>query len=430
MGRLADERFAPDCTILVDGHRVPARAGERVTSALLAAGRPLLSRSAKYHRPRGPFCLAGSCASCLVRVDGLPNVRACETPCREGLRVETQNALGGAAHDLLGAIDWLAPRGIDHHKMATWSQLVNRVAVSASRQLAGLGLLPDEVPAPWPAASDEQFEALVVGSGPAGLGAALALARAGKKLLLVEREPALGGRLRCRLGLAGDPAPEWAGEVAEAVRRAGGEVACGAAVIGLYPGPGETSAAVVQRGESPRMRRVRAARVVLGSGSWIQRPVFERNDLPGIHAARSLAVALSEDGVLPGERLAVLGKGPEAAAVAARFAAAGVAVELIEGEVEKARGRNRIAGLTLVGGREVACDSLAVSTDRMPAAELARAAGAALELDPATGAFRVRPGAGGAVAPGIHAAGEVTGTCSAAEAAEAGRVAGEALAHG
>src|SRR5690242_21410116 len=105
MPRLRDARFATDCTILVDGDPVPARAGESVTSALLAAGRPLLSRSAKYHRPRGPFCLAGACTACLVRADGEPNVRACRTACRAGLVVETQNALGGAARDLLGAID-------------------------------------------------------------------------------------------------------------------------------------------------------------------------------------------------------------------------------------------------------------------------------------------------------------------------------------
>ena len=89
MPRLADPRFAPDCTIAVDGRRIPARTGEPITSALLAAGRPLLARSAKYHRPRGPFCLAGSCGSCLVRVDGARFVLV------EGLhRLEAAKALG------------------------------------------------------------------------------------------------------------------------------------------------------------------------------------------------------------------------------------------------------------------------------------------------------------------------------------------------
>ena len=97
--------FAPDCTILLDGEPVPARTGEPVTAALLAAGEVLLSRSAKYHRPRGAFCLAGACGTCLVRADGLPSQRACRTPCRDGLAIETQNAVPDARHDLLGVID-------------------------------------------------------------------------------------------------------------------------------------------------------------------------------------------------------------------------------------------------------------------------------------------------------------------------------------
>ncbi|HYG69334.1 MAG TPA: (2Fe-2S)-binding protein, partial [Anaeromyxobacteraceae bacterium] len=49
--------FPADVTIQFDGRPIPARRGESVASALLAAGVPLASRSSKYHRPRGPFCL-------------------------------------------------------------------------------------------------------------------------------------------------------------------------------------------------------------------------------------------------------------------------------------------------------------------------------------------------------------------------------------
>jgi sarcosine oxidase subunit alpha len=465
MPRLADPRFAADCTILLDDTPVPARTGERVTSALLAAGRPLLSRSAKYHRPRGPFCLAGSCGSCLVRVDGMPNVRACETPCREGLRVETQNAVGGATHDLLGVIDLFAPGGIDHHKLATWSQVANRLAVSASRSLAGLGELPDPVPPRPPPAVEVRCDALVVGSGPAGLGAAERLARAGRTVLLAESEPTLGGRLRCRLQLPGDPPLAWAAEVAEAVRRAGGASHTFATVLGLWrdgsaapfdsaaallrsgrtdhAGHGESFvrperseaeskgallAAIEVRGPEPRILLVRAARAVLASGTWAQPPLFPGNDLPGIHGARGLLVALAEDGVVPGERAAVLGDGAEAAAVAERLAAAGMQVEAVAGEVVRARGGRRLAALDLAGGARVRCDVAAVATPRMPAAELARELGAPLELHPETGAFRVKPGPEGRIAEAVWAAGEVCGPCTAAEAAAAGAVAGEAAA--
>lgn len=430
MARLSDPRFAADCEIVVDGRRLPARSGESVTSALLAAGRPIVSRSAKYHRPRGPFCLSGSCASCLVRVDGAPNVKACETPCRDGLQVETQNAVGGASHDLLGAIDLLAPGGIDHHHVGTWSQMASRVAVGTSRLLAGLGRLPDRAPGAWPAATEDRFDAMVVGAGPAGLAAAEALARAGLRVYLADRERAPGGRLRCRLDLPGDPPLAWANEVTEAVRRAGGEVAARAAAIGLWRDGEVPLAAVSERGNGPRMRLVRAPRAVLAGGTWAQPPVFAGNDLPGIHGARGLLVALAEDGVVPGERAAVLGEGAEAEAAAARLAAAGMAVEHVRIEVARARGGRRLAALDLADGRRVRCDTLAVATPRMPAAELAREAGATLELDPTTGAFRVRPGAAGAIAPGVFAAGELTGPCSAAEAVEAGRRAGEAAARG
>jgi len=429
MPRLSDPRFAPDCGSLIDGQRVPARRGESITSALLAAGRPLLARSPKYHRPRGPFCLSGSCSACLVRVDGEPNVRACETACREGLTVETQNALGTAAHDLLRAIDLFTPGGIDHHHMGTWSQLASRITVGASRQLAGLGQLSAGTPNPWPAAAEERFDALVVGSGPAGLGAAEALARAGRKVLLADKELALGGRLRCHLGLPGDPELSRAAEVAEAVRRAQGEVALGAAVLAVWPDHAGGFAAIPQRGDQARMRLIRAAQVVLASGTWSQPPVFERNDLPGVHGARGLLVALAEDGVVPGERMVVLGEGAEAKATAARFAAAGMKAEVLS-EVARARGGKRLAAVETPAGHTVRCDTLAVATPRMPAAELAREAGAALELDPDTGAFHVRPGPDGAIAPHFWVAGEVTGPCTAAEALEAGRRAGEAAARG
>ncbi|HEY5677061.1 MAG TPA: 2Fe-2S iron-sulfur cluster-binding protein, partial [Myxococcales bacterium] len=429
--------------ITLDGAPLPARAGESVAVALLAAGRPLVARSAKYHRPRGPFCLAGSCGSCLVRVDGVPNVRACETPCREGLRVETQNAVGGASHDLLGVIDLFAPSGIDHHKLATWSQVANRLAVSASRSLAGLGELPDPVPPRPPPAVEVRCDALVVGSGPAGLGAAERLARAGRRVLLAEAEPALGGRLRCRLGLPGDPPPAWADEVARAVERAGGACHTRATVLGVWrdappvrpersreaaESKGGVLAAVEVRGAEPRMLLVRAARAVLASGTWAQPPLFPGNDLPGVHGARGLLVALAEDGVVPGERAAVLGEGREAAATAERLAASGMQVELVRGAVARARGGRRLAALDLGGAPRLRCDVLAVATPRMPAAELARELGAPLELHPDTGAFRVKPEPGGRFAEGVWAAGEVCGPCTAAEAVEAGAVAGEAAA--
>src|SRR5690242_6087267 len=97
--------FPTDVTVRIDGSPYPARDGEPLVAALLAAGALTLGRSPKYHRPRDAFCLSGSCAGCLLRVDGLPSRLACRIACREGLSGESQNALPEARHDLLGVID-------------------------------------------------------------------------------------------------------------------------------------------------------------------------------------------------------------------------------------------------------------------------------------------------------------------------------------
>jgi predicted molibdopterin-dependent oxidoreductase YjgC len=81
-------------TMLVDGGALMAHEGESVAAALLASGRRLTRWTARTGEPRGYFCGMGVCQDCLVTVDGLPNVRACMMPAREGLRVETQRGLG------------------------------------------------------------------------------------------------------------------------------------------------------------------------------------------------------------------------------------------------------------------------------------------------------------------------------------------------
>ncbi|MEZ4375267.1 MAG: 2Fe-2S iron-sulfur cluster-binding protein, partial [Polyangiaceae bacterium] len=44
-----------------DGHALEAEAGEPVAISLIGAGRLLLARSPKLHRPRGPYCLRAAC---------------------------------------------------------------------------------------------------------------------------------------------------------------------------------------------------------------------------------------------------------------------------------------------------------------------------------------------------------------------------------
>jgi sarcosine oxidase subunit alpha len=426
MPRLPDPRFRADCTIVVDGRAVPAHAGEPIATAMLAAGRPLLARSAKYHRPRGPFCLAGSCQSCLVRVDGQPNVRACRTPCADGLVVETQHALPTAAHDLLGLIDAATPDGLDHHHLGTSSLLLNRAVVAFSRRLAGLGRLPDAAPPALATPREERFDALVIGAGPAGLSAAEALADGGRRLLLADAEPRPGGRLRCGYQLPGEPSLELAVRVEARVRAAGGELSLDTAVLGLWLDGGTVVALLHRRGPEERLRLVRPARVLLCAGGTAVPAGIEDGDRPGILWGRGLAVALAEHGTVPGRRVVVLGRGPEAEALAARLAGAGVSVARLE-QAARALGRARVRALADGRGGELPCDTVAVVEPPAPATDLARLLGAPVGWDETARAFAVTAdGSGRTAVPGLLAAGEVTGAMDATRAAEAGRRAGEA----
>jgi sarcosine oxidase subunit alpha len=78
-----------------DGKEVPYEDGDTLGSALHRAGVKVLSRSLRYHRPRGLFCCTGSCASCLVEVDGVPNLPAC-TQAARGCTVLSQYRIGSA----------------------------------------------------------------------------------------------------------------------------------------------------------------------------------------------------------------------------------------------------------------------------------------------------------------------------------------------
>ena len=80
--------------ILVDGRLVMAYAGESVAAVVMASGARVTRWTARAGEPRGYFCGMGVCQDCLVAVDGVPNVRACMTPAREGMRVEIQRGLG------------------------------------------------------------------------------------------------------------------------------------------------------------------------------------------------------------------------------------------------------------------------------------------------------------------------------------------------
>ena len=91
---ILDFRRGERLTFFFGGQEMEAYAGETIAAALHAAGIRELAKSPRLHRPRGLFCAIGHCASCLMVVDGQPNIRVCVTKVRPGMKVESQQGKG------------------------------------------------------------------------------------------------------------------------------------------------------------------------------------------------------------------------------------------------------------------------------------------------------------------------------------------------
>ena len=77
-------------TFYFDGDPVEGYEHEPIAVALFEHGYKQLSESLVYHRSRGILCCIGNCSSCLMKVNGVPNVRTCTKRIENGMQVETQ----------------------------------------------------------------------------------------------------------------------------------------------------------------------------------------------------------------------------------------------------------------------------------------------------------------------------------------------------
>ena len=346
--------------ISLDGQDIEAQEGDTIAAALLRARITTFTRSIKYHRPRGPFCLAGSCGQCLMRVDGVPSLPACRVKAQEGMVCERQNGPLGVEKDLFRAADFLFRDGLDHHHLLTGSRLLGRVALEVARRLAGLGELPAQVPAP-DRGELRVVEVAIVGGGPAGLAAARA---AGARALLIEREPRTGGA-ELLFGAGQEHGAGQAGLLLDAE------------CVGLYANdttvPGNTLLAVRLR---DRILAIVAGRAIVATGGVSQPLPFPGVDRPGVYAARGLLGL----GASVGRKLAVVGDGDEQQRCAEALSKRGYEIVLVNGVPRRALG-NPVKALDTADGTRIRCDAVAIALPPAPLHELASCAGAKARFD-------------------------------------------------
>lgn len=76
--------------IIYNGKKLKSYKGDSVASALIANGVLKFRESSKIGESRGYFCGIGLCTDCMMKVNGIRNVRTCITEVKENMIVETE----------------------------------------------------------------------------------------------------------------------------------------------------------------------------------------------------------------------------------------------------------------------------------------------------------------------------------------------------
>ena len=297
-----------------DGKRIKAHNGDSITAALVASGRSVITRSFKYHRPRGAYDVFGQGHESLVTVNDEPNQLADRVLVRNGMIVKSQNAWPSLDFDI-GAINDFAvpllPNGF-YYKMFHKPKWLWPIAEHQIRKVAGLGKI--DVSGKHTNRRYEKHyrfpDVCVVGGGPSGIAATKSSLEEGKKVLLIDDNPKLGGHSLhsiCKVNNCDNNSLNGLYEK-DAVQKLiedisihpNLEIMVNTSVFGIY----EDNLVAAQCDAD--LYKIRTESLVLATGATDRHLVFENNDIPGILTARGVEKLILCHSILPGENTVVV----------------------------------------------------------------------------------------------------------------------------
>jgi heterotetrameric sarcosine oxidase alpha subunit len=400
--RLRDKGLVDRTKVLrfdFDGTRLTGHPGDTLASALLANGVRLVGRSFKYHRPRGILTAGSEEPNALVELLAgarrEPNTRATTIELYDGLNAASQNCWPSLKYDLLAANQFASPifgAGF-YYKTFMWpAAFWERIYEPAIRRAAGLGRAAGAADPDHYEKANAFCDVLVVGSGPAGLSAALAAAKARARVILCEEDFRLGGRLLSERGeIDGKPALDWVKSAeADLESLPDCRIMRRATVFGVYDSG--TYAALERVNDhvpsppahEPRQRvwRIVAKQAVVCAGS-IERPiVFGDNDRPGIMLAGAVRSYVNRFGVAPGHRAVLFADNDEAFRTARDLADAGIEVAaLVDARAQPSKSAQEAAGAARARYLSRAAIERVRGAYAIKAVEVREADGKTLKLD-------------------------------------------------
>jgi sarcosine oxidase subunit alpha len=276
-----------------NNQRISALDGDSIASALHANGVKVLTHSLRYDRPRGFFCGIGKCSSCFMTVDDVPNVRTCIVPVKENINVKEQDKVGA---------------------------LSNKKFIERTKKTI-------------------DAEIVIVGSGPAGLMAALAAAEQGASVLIVDENHRVGGQLikqthkffGSKEEKAGTRGIEIAVKLMEDIANYKTiQLMLETTIVGCYNGKKRHRLIAVQRlVNGDQLVDIHAKKVIFACGAMENMLAFPNNDLPGVYGAGGVQTLMNVYGVKPGNRVLMIGAGNVGLIVSYQLLQAGVAVDRV-----------------------------------------------------------------------------------------------------
>lgn len=251
------------------GQTLTALQGETIAAALFANGIRTFGKHYKDGSPQGIFCANGQCSQCMVMADGLP-VKACMELVTPGLRLEPVNGLP------------ILPK-------------FNKSTVFGK-------ILQLNVPV------------LIIGGGPAGLSAAIQLAKGGIRSLIVDDKHRLGGKLVLQTHrffgshedvFAGTRGINIASRLeTEARSYPEVEVWLHSTALAVFS---DKKVGILKDGTQYAL--VKPQVLLVAAGAREKSLAFKGNTLPGVYGAGAFQTLVNHELVRPAERLFIIGGG-------------------------------------------------------------------------------------------------------------------------
>ena len=259
-----------DIPFTFNGKKLIAKEGEVISSSLIANGINVFG----YHRadgaPQGIYCANGQCSQCMVVADGLP-VKACMTVVKSGMGVQTCDG------DPKIPADDTVPKVRNIRTVRT--------------------------------------PVLIIGGGPAGLSAAIELAKFKIRGILVDDKQMLGGKLTlqthnffgsssdCFAGIRGIDIGVFLEEELKDYGKDLIDIWLDATAVGVYC---DGKVGIVKEG---KYILVKPETLLVATGAREKTLAFPGCDLPGIYGAGAFQTLVNRDLVNPTERLFICGGG-------------------------------------------------------------------------------------------------------------------------